>query len=156
MLFRSVLSSLMSFGYLWNMIRVQGGAYGTGLSVRMNGDVFAYSYRDPNVANTREVYGGMAEFLEQFLAQGMPFDDIIIGTLGSVEPLLAPSGICDVECIRYLKGITKEDVARIRREILTTTENELKALVAVMEAYVADGKFCAVGDKGTLDALKAD
>ena len=94
----------------------------------------------------------MAEFLEQFLAQGMPFDDIIIGTLGSVEPLLAPSGICDVECIRYLKGITKEDVARIRREILTTTENELKALVAVMEAYVADGKFCAVGDKGTLDA----
>ena len=149
----AVLSSIISFGYLWNMIRVQGGAYGTGMSTRMNGDVFVYSYRDPNLANTREVYGGMAEFLDQFLAQGMPFDDIIIGTIGMVDPLLAPSGICDVECVRYLKGITKEDVARLRKEILNTTDEDLKALLPVMETYVKEGKFCAVGDKGMTDAI---
>ncbi len=95
----------------------------------------------------------MKEILDQFLAQGMPFDDIIIGTIGMVDPLLAPYGICDVECVRYLKGITKEDVARLRKEILSTTDQDLKALLPVMEAYVKEGKFCAVGDKGMTDAI---
>ena len=95
----------------------------------------------------------MKEILDQFLAQGMPFDDIIIGTIGMVDPLLAPSGICDVECVRYLKGITKEDVARLRKEILSTTDQDRKALLPVMEAYVKEGKFCAVGDKGMTDAI---
>ena len=29
----AVLTSVMSFGYLWNMVRVQGGAYGTGMGI---------------------------------------------------------------------------------------------------------------------------
>lgn len=61
----SGLSSIMSFGYLWNMVRVQGGAYGTGMSAQMNSDVFAHSYRDPNLANTKQVYGGMVEAIGQ-------------------------------------------------------------------------------------------
>ncbi len=83
----------------------------------------------------------------------MPFDDIIIGTIGMVDPLLAPSGICDVECVRYLKDITEEDVARFRREILNTTDQDLKALLLLMENYVKEGKFCAVGDKGMTEAI---
>ena len=145
----AVLSSLMSFGYLWNMIRVQGGAYGTGMGVQMNGQIFVYSYRDPNLANTQAVYAGMADFLAEFVEQGMPLDEIIIGTLNMIEPLLSPAGICDQECVRYLKGITNEDIARIRSEILATDCESLKPLVKVMRDYVAEGKFCAVGDKHT-------
>lgn len=115
----------------------------------MNGDVFAYSYRDPNLANTREAYNGMAEFLDQFLAQGIPFDDIIIGTIGMVDPLLAPSGICDVECVRYLKGITKEDVASLRKEILNTTDQDLKAYIngSVEDLELALRRGFAYGEK---------
>ena len=148
----AVLTSLMSFGYLWNMIRVQGGAYGTGMGAQMNGNLFSYSYRDPNPAGTREVYGGMADFLSEFAAQGMPLDDIIIGTLNMIDPLLGPAGICDQECTRYLKGITGDDVLRIRREILKTNSESLKQLIPVVEAYVSGGKFCGVGDKSLLRA----
>ena len=52
-----------------------------------------------------------------------------------------------------LTHIPKEDVARLRKEILSTTDQELKALLPVMEAYVKEGKFCAVGDKGMTDAI---
>ncbi len=140
----AVLSSLMSFGYLWNMIRVQGGAYGTGMGVQMNGHIFAYSFRDPNLAHTKAVYAGMADFLSEFVEQGMPLDEIIIGTLNMIEPLLSPAGVCDQECVRYLKCITNEDIAGIRREILATDSEALKPLVEVIRAYVAEGKFCAV------------
>ena len=150
----AVLSSILSFGYLWNMIRVQGSAYGTGISVRLNGDIFSYSYRDPNLENTAAVYQGMADFLQQFLDQGMPFGDIIIGTVGMVDPLLPPAGICDVECIRYLKDITKEDMANVRREILHTTAEDLQALLPAMEHYTKEGKICVVADKERLKFME--
>ena len=131
---------------MWNAVRVQGGAYGTGMGARLNGNLFSYSYRDPNLENTRAAYCGMADFLEEFVQQGMPLDDMIIGTLNTIDPLLDPAGICDQECIRYLKGITPEDIARIRREILDTTNQELGGLVGVIREYIETGKFCAVGD----------
>ena len=144
----AVLTSVMTFGYLWNMVRVQGGAYGTGMGIQRNGNLFSYSYRDPNLENTKAVYQDMAGFLEEFLMQDMPLDDIIIGTLSMVDPLLSPAGICDQECTRYLKGITGEDLAQIRREILETKTQDLKDLLGAVKTYAEEGKFCAVGSNG--------
>ena len=148
-----MLASLVSYGYLWNMIRVQGGAYGTGMNVRSNGDVFCYSYRDPNVENSLAVYGGIPDFLAEFLSQGMPMDDIIIGTVNTTEPLLDPAGVCELECIRYLKGTTAADISRIRREILGTTAKKLLKLAEPLRAYAENGKFCAVGSKNAVAFL---
>ena len=142
----AVLTSVMTFGYLWNMVRVQGGAYGTGMGIQRNGNLFSYSYRDPNLANTKAVYQDMAGFLEEFLAQDMPLDDIIIGTISMIDPLLAPVGICDQECIRYLKEITNESIKQIREEILGTTTEDLKELLDAVKRYTEEGKFCAVGN----------
>lgn len=141
----AVLTSLMSFGYLWNMIRVQGGAYGTGMGAQMNGNLFSYSYRDPNPQATKEVYGGMAEFLAELLKQGIPLDDIIIGTLNMIDPLLGPGAICDQACTRYLKGITDEDIVQMRKEIMTTDNERLKQLTGLLKTYTEEGKFCVVG-----------
>ena len=149
----AVLASLVSYGYLWNMIRVQGGAYGTGMNVRSNGDVFCYSYRDPNVENSLAVYGGIPDFLAEFLSQGMPMDDIIIGTVNTTEPLLDPAGVCELECIRYLKGTTAADISRIRREILGTTAEKLLKLAEPLRAYAENGKFCAVDSKNAVAFL---
>lgn len=113
-----VLSSLVSFGYLWNMVRVQGGAYGTGMNVRRSGDIFCYSYRDPNLDNTRAVFSAVADFIENFAAQGMPLDDIIIGAVNTTDPLLDPAGVCESQCVRALKGVTPEELAKTRHELL--------------------------------------
>lgn len=100
----SVLSHLVTYVYLWNMVRVQGGAYGTGMNVSANGDVFCYSYRDPDIPNTMAACSGIPDFLEDFLAQGMPLDDIIIGTVNKTDPLLDPAGVCAMACTRHLRG----------------------------------------------------
>ena len=42
-----VLTNVLNFSYLWNEIRVQGGAYGCGFAGRDDGDMFFYTYRDP-------------------------------------------------------------------------------------------------------------
>ena len=145
-----VLASLMTYGYLWNAVRVQGGAYGTGMSIRTNGDIFCYSYRDPNLDGSRAAFAGMADFLDAFLAENAPLDDIIIGTVNTTDPLLDPSGICDLACNRYLRGITPAAVAQTRRELLSTTSGDLAALAKTLRAYLAAGKYCAVGNRDAI------
>ena len=137
-----VLSSLVSYGYLWNMVRVQGGAYGTGMNVRRSGDIFCYSYRDPNLDNTRAVFSTVADFIEDFAAQGMPLDNIIIGAVNTTDPLLDPAGVCESQCVRALKGVTPEELAKTRHELLATKPADLAAMADVLRKYAREGKFC--------------
>ena len=80
-------------------------------------------------------------------------DDIIIGTVNTTEPLFDPAGVCELECIRYLKGTTAADISRIRREILGTTAEKLLKLAEPLRAYAENGKFCAVGSKNAVAFL---
>ena len=142
-----VLSSLMSYSYLWNAVRVQGGAYGTGMSVRANGDLFCYSYRDPNVKKTVEVYRAMPGFIEAFLKQNTPIDDIIIGTVNVTDPLLSPKQRVAIELKRYLKGTTYEDICKVRKEVLETTPQDLNKLESVVKQLAENGTVCLVQDE---------
>ncbi len=140
-----VLSSLMTYGYLWNAVRVQGGAYGTGMSVRSNGDIFCYSYRDPNLMSSADAFAALPDVLGEMLSEDMPLDDIIIGTVNTTDPLLDPAGQCELSCRRYLRGTTPEDIARLRHEILDTAAADLRSLIPTLRAYVEHSIFCAVG-----------
>ena len=140
-----VLSSLMTYGYLWGAVRVQGGAYGTGMSVRSNGDIFCYSYRDPNLMSSADAFAALPDVLEQMLSEDMPLDDIIIGTVNTTDPLLDPAGQCELSCRRYLRGTTPEFIAKLRHEILDTSAADLRSLIPTLRAYVEHSIFCAVG-----------
>ena len=140
----------MTYGYLWGAVRVQGGAYGTGMNVRANGDIYCYSYRDPNLPNSAEVFAGLPGVLDEILGEGMPLDDIIIGTVNMTDPLLDPAGVCELNCRRYLKGTSTQDIAKLRHEILDTTDADLRALIPTLCGYVENGVFCAVGNRSAV------
>lgn len=145
-----VLSSLMTYGYLWGAVRVQGGAYGTGMNVRSSGDIFCYSYRDPNLTNSADAFAGIPDVLEQMLSEDMPLDGIIVGTVNTTDPLLDPAGQCELSCRRYLKGTSAETIAKLRHEILDTTAADLRALIPTLRAYVENSIFCAVGGRDAI------
>lgn len=150
----SVLSSLVSYTYLWNMVRVQGGAYGTGMNIRQNGDIYCYSYRDPNVENTVNVFSTLGDFLEEFLSSQMPLDDIIIGTVNTTDPLLEPAQVCSTQCVRYLSDVSNESILKVREEILKTTNEDLKNLVDLVKSFSQSGKISVIADKASLEFTK--
>ena len=61
-----VLRVMMGYDYLWNNVRVKGGAYGCSLSLSISNDILFGSFSDPNVANTYNVYDSVATYLEEF------------------------------------------------------------------------------------------
>jgi hypothetical protein len=66
-----VVGHLLRTGYLWERVRVQGGAYGAFCSVNRSSGVLGFaSYRDPNLAQTLEAYDGTGAHLRAAYGSG--------------------------------------------------------------------------------------
>lgn len=140
-----LMSKLMSLNYLWNEVRVQGGAYGTGMVVMPNGTLATYSFRDPNPARTLDIYQGCAEFLCKSCQSGESLDQLIIGTISDTEPLDGPAEAGKRAVLRKLRGVTLEQLRQERQQILECTAEQLLECCQVLEALAKEGGVCVVG-----------
>lgn len=147
-----VLSKLLSLEYLWNAIRVQGGAYGAGFYGTDAGLVTFYTYRDPNPARSLDCFDHSADFLRDFLCQDRQLDKLILGAVADTDPLLGAQGRIRLAESRYFKELTQADICRIRRELLSTTRAELLELCTVLDAAAADAPVCVAGGRALLEA----
>lgn len=149
-----VASSLLSYGYLWGAVRVQGGAYGVGLLVRKDGMVSFYSYRDPTPARTLGCYTGSSAFLREFAKSGEDVTKFIIGAVRSTSPLTSPMLKGTLATSRYLNGITYEDECRVRREIIGTGAAELNKVADILDRVCAENGICVIAGKDKLDTCE--
>ena len=63
-----VLKTIMAYDYLWVNIRVKGGAYGCMCNFIRNGNSYFVSYRDPNLAETIDVYKAVSDYVKDLLS----------------------------------------------------------------------------------------
>lgn len=145
-----VMRRVAELSYLWNAVRVQGGAYGVGMVLRDSGLGGFYSYRDPSAERTLGCYGETANFL-----RGMDEEDLtgmIIGAVADSDPLLTPRLKGKTADARYWRGTTQEDLRRMRREILAATVEELNGLAGEVEKLAESGSVCVLGSQRQIDA----
>ncbi|MCA9953812.1 MAG: insulinase family protein [Anaerolineales bacterium] len=107
--------------YLWEKVRVQGGAYGgfVGFS-NYTGVLAYYSYRDPNLLSTLDVYDNVASFLQR----GVSDDDrikSIIGAISAIDNYELPDAKGYTAMSRILSNISDEYRQQKREEILNAT-----------------------------------
>lgn len=145
-------TQIISLGYLWNKVRVQGGAYGAGISLDRAGNVFTYSFRDPTPARTLTVDAGISDFLRDLADCGADLDKYIISSLNELNPLLSPRDKGVQADMRALTGYTREEAERIRQEVLRATPEQLSVCGKWLDAFAKDGAVCVVAHE---DALKA-
>ena len=141
-----------SLGHYWNEIRVQGGAYGTGLLVRETGLVCAYTYRDPDCRRSRGAIGRTAAYLEAAAASGEAQDVNIIGAISDAEPLLSPRLQGAVADTWLLKGLTMDDRRRMRHELLDAGPASLAACAGTIGGALDTGVICVLGPRTQLEA----
>jgi hypothetical protein len=121
-----LVSRYLSTGYLWDKVRVEGGAYG-GMSVSsVAHPVFACaSYRDPNLGNTLHHF----EKGLQMVAAGIDQDKIdqnIIGAIGKIDSPLSPHSQGFGEAIDQMTGQTVEFRQKVRDAILAADSEKLR------------------------------
>ncbi len=150
-----VAANILSLSYLWNVIRVQGGAYGCGLRLGANAAA-AYSYRDPTPARSLQMYRGAADFLREFVASGERIDKFVISTISDTEPLMSPRDEGAVADGRWFSGKTEEDLRRERAQILATDGEKLLSWCPVLEHMAANGAVAVVAHEEALKACEAE
>ncbi len=147
-----VLANILRYSYLWNEIRVQGGAYGCGFNGRPNGDVFFYTYRDPQPGRSLDVFDKSAEFIRNFCAETEDLTSMILGAFAAADPLLNTQSRIAVAEGRFFNGTTYEDVCRTSKELVETTKEDLLALTEALEQIAKDNAVCVVAGQPLLEA----
>ncbi len=149
-----ILRQIMGLDYLWQNIRVKGGAYGCSGSFRSDGCIIFTSYRDPHLKNTLEVYAGIPEYLRSFTADEQTMTKYIIGTLSMIDTPLTPSLSGSVAMQFYLAGQSLSEVQRTRDQILDATDEDIRALAPYVEAALKQNYICVVGSEGAIERDK--
>ena len=143
-----VLANILNYMYLWNEIRVQGGAYGCGFLSRLSGDTGFYTYRDPQPKRSLEVMAKAPEFC----AAAPDLTGVILSSVSAVDPLRNSTEKMDAaESLRF-QGFTQEDVDKRYYDLVHTTPEDLLALCAVLEDIAAENAVCVAAGKDLLTA----
>ena len=152
----SVAATILTYGYLWNTIRVKGGAYGTGLRMALNGDVQFSSFRDPSGDRSIHSFDRAADALRDVCAGGEPLDNYIISTIGGQDPLLTPRLEGKKAILQYFLGQTREDRERVRSQVLHTTAEDLCRVADQLDTVCRTAGVCVIGGADILDACGSE
>ena len=146
----AVLGSILSLDYLWNRVRVQGGAYGCMQRITRNGLVGFVSYRDPGLEETLKAYDEAAGVMENFECSDREMTKYIIGTISGMSPVLTPLMKGRTAFSRMMGGLTPEKVQRMWDEVLQTTPERIREDARLLREAMEQGVICVEGSRERL------
>jgi Zn-dependent M16 (insulinase) family peptidase len=149
-----VINKLISTSWLWDRVRVSGGAYGGFCDFDSHSGQFTYlSYRDPNLLKTLDTYDGTPDFLRQLALDEDALTKAIIGTIGDVDSYQLPDAKGYTALMRHVLRVSDAERQQRREEILGTTVKDFRAFAEVLEH--ARGPAARVAAVASADAAAA-
>ncbi len=146
---------IISLYYLWNEVRVQGGAYGAGFVVRETGFCGGYSYRDPSAGESLDTFGKSGAFLAEALQPDTNLAGDIIGTISDASPLLSVRSKGQRADALFFSGISYEDLRARRAKLLGSTPAELIEIAKLLDRTLKEASStCVIGPKEQLEACE--
>ena len=142
----AVIMRHLARSYLWEQVRVLGGAYGAFCSLdRTSGNFVCSSYRDPNVEKTVAVYDSMADYLAGISLTREDLTRAIVGTIGDLDLYRLPEARGAYSLGRWLAGESDEALQALREEILSTTNDDFRAFAPILKEAASKGEICVIG-----------
>jgi hypothetical protein len=152
------INNYLDSTWLWEKVRVQGGAYGCFPVFDHRSGVFTFlSYRDPNLLQTLDVYDQAGRFLRQLDSNRLTESELtksIIGAIGDMDAYQLPDAKGFTSLGRYLIGETDEIRQRRRDELLSTTLADFHAFGEVLERLPSSSNVVVLGAE--VDMLAAN
>ncbi|HEY8595933.1 MAG TPA: insulinase family protein [Devosiaceae bacterium] len=143
----SVAVKYLNTTYLWDKVRVQGGAYGGFARFdQVGGGLTFASYRDPNLVKTLDAFDGAASFLRRELGS-TELVRSIIGTIGEVDRYMLPDAKGFASMLWALSGNT-DDVRQTRRDqILSAGPGDFRQFAEALQEVARAGHVVVLGSE---------
>ncbi|WDR01213.1 insulinase family protein [Devosia algicola] len=151
----SVVLKFLNTTWLWDKVRVQGGAYGGSSRFDlMSGNFSFLSYRDPNLLKTLDTYDGAA------MALRTPVSDAdlarsIIGVIGDMDGYEFPDAKGYSSMWRELVGTTDTLRQQRRDEVLNAGRVDFAAMADALEAVAQNGHVVVLGGEAAISQANA-
>lgn len=150
-----VLSKILSNEFLYNEIRAKGGAYGAGISCNVSAGTFStYSYRDPNLKKTVDVYEEIPNIIKNLDLSINDISRFIIGTVGSMDAPMTERKKGYFDLTNYLMGRDSEYYDKVLNEVLNTNLEELKSYAEIFKNASTSECLAVIGSEEAIDAEK--
>lgn len=146
----AVMSQVLRLEYLWNRVRAQGGAYGCRQTIDRQGRMSMVSYRDPNLEKTLEVFQEAGDFMAAFDCSDRDMTKYIIGTISSMDPVLTASSEGAMAMDMLASGYTAEDYRKTAREVLATTQGEVREAAKAVKEAMQEPFVCVQGSEAKI------
>ena len=146
-----VLKKYLSTEYLWDNVRVMGGAYGSFIHIDKFGNLGLVSYRDPNVKRTYKMYDNLVEYIKNIELNNEEISKLIIGTVSDMDiPLNNYSKIREYVTRVYTKD-TYENIKKRRKEVLEVKSVDLQKHYKMFEDVFNNSIRYVAGNKAKIE-----
>ena len=150
----SVVSRALTLDYLWNEVRVKGGAYGVGLSVSAPGFMNFYSFRDPHLDQTLDHFKASAAWLASYQASSEALEGFIVSSVAGIDaPEKARQIICRHDAL-FFQHKPATIRAQYRSEIMDTTREMLHAAARALAEIATHDATCTFTSSKLLENSK--
>lgn len=149
-----ILKVILSYDYLWQNVRVKGGAYGCMSNFNRIGEGYLVSYRDPNLEKTMEIYEGVVDYLKNFNVDDRDMNKFIIGTISNIDRPMNPAAKGARSMNLYMNHVSAEMIKKERKQILDAQQADIRALAGVLQAVLDAGELCVIGSEEKIEEQK--
>ena len=146
-----ILKVILSYDYLWQNVRVIGGAYGCMTNFNRIGEGYFVSYRDPNLKRTMDVYEGVVDYLENFTVTDRDMTKYIIGTMSNIDQPMTPAIKGERSMNLYMNRVSEEMIQTERCQILEAQQEDIRKLAPVVEAVLSADQICVIGGEEKIE-----
>lgn len=143
----AVAANALSYDYLWNEIRVKGGAYGCGFRAAGERQTAFYTYRDPAVDPSIERMERAGTWLGSFEPDEAAFEGFIVSCVSGMDAPVKPYALTKRRNTTYLAGLDPHAREERRAQMLAATPAELRSLGAEVTRIAAESPTCVFGGR---------
>ncbi|GAB4115318.1 MAG: insulinase family protein [Roseiflexaceae bacterium] len=152
-----VITRYLRTSWLWEQVRVRGGAYGGFCVFDPRSGVFSYlSYRDPNLLSTLDVYDQTTTFLRNLDLSEQELSRAIIGAISDLDSYQLPDARGYTSMLRHIAGDDETYRQQLREEVLGTTLADFHAFADVLQGLNSRGLVAVLGGEAALNQANTD
>ena len=146
----AVAANALSYDYLWNEIRVKGGAYGCGFRAAGERQTAFYTYRDPAIDPSIERVERAGAWLSSFEPDEAAFEGFIVSCVSGMDAPVKPYALTKRRNTTYLAGLDPHAREERRAQMLAATPAELRSLGADVTHIAAESPTCVFGGRDVI------
>lgn len=152
----AVAARAVSLDYLWNEVRVKGGAYGVGFQSALSGDMCFYSYRDPHLDRTLTCFARTPAWLSTFDPMPADWEGFVVSTVAAIDAPLKAREVIRRQDRDFFSKRDPQERARVRQEAIDADARAVRSLASLVERAVETQAVCVFGNRSILEESKAE